>query len=93
MTLARYVNLSVGVCMFVYDYFIKGCVSPIELIVIEEVVDPVRGVKVSILVCLSIAVSIKDAAVLPVSPTIVSSVKRTLEVPIDEDGTEVSVVV
>ena len=40
--------------MFVYDYYIKGYVSPIEWSVIEEVVDPVGGVKVGILVLLSV---------------------------------------
>lgn len=45
----------VYVCLYsICVYFIKGCVTPVELSVIEEVLDPVRGGKVGILVLLCV---------------------------------------
>ena len=79
--------------MIVYECFIKECVSPVEIIVIEEVVDTGSGAKIRILVCLYVSMLNKAASVPPASPSIISSVKRTLEVQDDEDNIEVSVVV
>ena len=44
--------------MITYECFIKECVSPIQLSVVEEVVDTGRGSKVRLLVCLYVSILI-----------------------------------
>ena len=76
-------------------YCVKCCVSPVELSVMESVVDPSLGVKVCILLCCVLVncCDLKDVvqSTSTSSPTVVSEVRRTLEVPRDVmEGVEVS---
>ena len=75
-------------------YCVKCCVSPVEISVIDSVVDPSLGGKVCILLllCVNLCCDLKDAAKSITSPTVLSEVRRVIEVPQDGmEGIEVSV--
>ena len=46
------VKFSVNMCILMCVYCVKGCMTPIELCVVDRVVDPLQGGKVGILLLL-----------------------------------------